>query len=171
MTIRREDAPPLWAYGPIETPIGLLYLYGTDLGLRRIQWAVHPLPIPLPHPIPHVALLWARHLEDYFHGQCPTMEGPLDLSWATPFARKVYVHLRTIPYGKTQTYGEVATAIGHPKAARAVGRALARNPMPIVIPCHRVVAKDGSLHGYSGPGGQTTKAWLLEWERRHCSRQ
>jgi methylated-DNA-[protein]-cysteine S-methyltransferase len=69
-----------------------------------------------------------------------------------------------IPYGETRTYGQVAAAVGKPRAARAVGRALATNPMPIVIPCHRVVSADGRLRGYSGLGGLTTKARLLALE-------
>jgi O-6-methylguanine DNA methyltransferase len=72
-----------------------------------------------------------------------------------------------INYGDTKTYAQIANQIDHPKSARAVGRAQATNPMPIVIPCHRVIGSDSSLHGYSGRGGAETKAWLLALEASH----
>ena len=82
-----------------------------------------------------------------------------------------------IPYGETRTYGEIAAQIGTPNAPRAVGRANAANPMPLVIPCHRVIGTDGKLHGYGGAGGLKTKQWLLSMEgatvptSQHASRQ
>lgn len=81
----------------------------------------------------------------------------------TPFQQKVWKELQKIPYGKTKTYQELATAIGKPKAARAVGMALNRNPLPFIIPCHRVVGKNGSLTGFSW--GLKMKKWLLELEQ------
>jgi methylated-DNA-[protein]-cysteine S-methyltransferase len=85
----------------------------------------------------------------------------------TPFQAKALQTVYAIPYGETRSYGDIAAAIGQPRAARAVGRANATNPMPLVIPCHRVIASDGSLHGYGGPGGLRTKAWLLDLERQN----
>ena len=82
-----------------------------------------------------------------------------------PFAQRVYAATRTIGPGETATYGEIARALGDPAAARAVGAALASNPFPIVVPCHRVLAADGSLHGFSAPGGLATKRRMLEIER------
>lgn len=162
-------AETTWMYGPLDTPLGVLYLLGNEQGLRRVLWAERlsaPLS-PAPRP-PQMAKFWGEKVEAYFRGECPSMDGPVDLSWATPFARQVYGYLRTIPYGETRTYGQVAAVLGRTRAARAVGQVLARNPMPIVVPCHRVVDRDGRLHGYSGPGGLRTKAWLLQWERQHC---
>jgi methylated-DNA-[protein]-cysteine S-methyltransferase len=88
----------------------------------------------------------------------------LDESGVDPFRREVYGATREIPAGTTRSYGEVARAIGHPDAARDVGAALARNPFPIIVPCHRVVAANGALTGFSAPGGLETKRRMLELE-------
>ena len=88
----------------------------------------------------------------------------LDMADVPDFNRSVYEVTRTIAPGRTLTYGDIAVRIGTPKDARAVGQALGRNPFPIVVPCHRVVAADGRMHGFSGPGGVTTKLKLLEIE-------
>ncbi|HXD54209.1 MAG TPA: methylated-DNA--[protein]-cysteine S-methyltransferase [Solirubrobacteraceae bacterium] len=89
----------------------------------------------------------------------------LDMSGQSEFARDVYEAAREIGAGETGSYGELAAAAGHPGAAREVGAALARNPFPIVVPCHRVLAADGALHGFSAPGGLATKRRMLEIER------
>lgn len=107
-------------------------------------------------------------LTEYFAGKRSAFEIPLDLTGVTPFQREVLRVTQEIPYGTVCTYGDVAASIGKPKAARAVGRALGANPIGVVIPCHRVVASDGSLHGYSGAGGVQTKRFLLELEGYPC---
>lgn len=89
---------------------------------------------------------------------------PLDLSAVPPFAGRVYGVVRTIPAGETMSYGEVAAAVGSPGAARAVGQALGRNPFPIVIPCHRVLAAGGRIGGFTAQGGTTVKAAMLAAE-------
>jgi methylated-DNA-[protein]-cysteine S-methyltransferase len=89
---------------------------------------------------------------------------PLDDRGIDPFRRLVYAATREIPPGTTATYGQVARAIGQPDAARDVGAALARNPTPVIVPCHRVVAANGALHGFSAPGGIETKRRMLELE-------
>lgn len=88
----------------------------------------------------------------------------LDLDGVAEFARRVYAIARTIPPGRTLTYGEIATQLGDPLRAREVGQALARNPFPIVVPCHRVLAANGKSGGFSAPGGVSTKLRLLEIE-------
>lgn len=88
----------------------------------------------------------------------------VDLDGVGAFERAVYAATRDIPPGRTRSYGEVAAAVGEPGAAQAVGRALGRNPLPVVVPCHRVLAADGRLHGFSGPGGLETKLKLLAVE-------
>ena len=103
-------------------------------------------------------------LIDYFSGKRLDFTVPLDLRSATDFHRNVLLETARIPYGQVRTYGQVAMRIGRPRAAQAVGGALARNPIGIIIPCHRVVAYDGHLHGFSSPHGIRTKAALLEHE-------
>jgi methylated-DNA-[protein]-cysteine S-methyltransferase len=88
----------------------------------------------------------------------------LDMSGVPEFHRRVYAAARTIPPGRTLSYGELAARLGEPRAAQAVGRALGRNPFPIVVPCHRVLAADGGLHGFSAPGGTATKRRMLALE-------
>jgi methylated-DNA-[protein]-cysteine S-methyltransferase len=88
----------------------------------------------------------------------------LDMDDVPEFHRRVYDVARAIPPGETRSYGEVATALGEPGAAQAVGRALGRNPFPIIVPCHRVLAADGTLHGFSAPGGLETKRRMLALE-------
>ena len=88
----------------------------------------------------------------------------VDLEGVAPFARQVYEAAREIPAGQTRTYGEIAKSIGQPAAAQEVGQALSKNPVPIIVPCHRVSAAGGKLGGFSAPGGPTTKARLLALE-------
>ena len=107
----------------------------------------------------------ARMLERYFRSEHVDFgDIPVVLDGLTPFRRNVLNAIRNIPYGKICTYGQVARDCGSPSAARAAGGALASNPIPIIIPCHRVVASDGRLTGYSAPGGEKTKLELLQME-------
>jgi methylated-DNA-[protein]-cysteine S-methyltransferase len=107
----------------------------------------------------------ARQLNEYFSGDRQEFE--LDLApEGTKFQVEVLEALRGIPYGETRTYRDIAVAVGRPKAVRAVGNANGRNPLPIVIPCHRVIGSDGSLTGFGG--GIEAKRYLLELEQRHC---
>lgn len=103
-----------------------------------------------------------KELEEYFQGNRKTFDLPLSLK-GTPFQKKVWQVLMTIPYGKTMTYKQVAEAIGNPKACRAVGMANNKNPIPIVVPCHRVIGSNGKLVGYAG--GLHMKEKLLEMEQ------
>lgn len=105
-----------------------------------------------------------KQLGEYFAGDRQRFDLVL-APQATPFQSKVLEALQTIPYGETRSYMDVAVAIGHPKAVRAVGGANGHNPIPIVIPCHRVLGSDGSLTGFGG--GLDTKRFLLDLERRY----
>jgi methylated-DNA-[protein]-cysteine S-methyltransferase len=106
-----------------------------------------------------------RQLLDYLKGRRRRFSLDVDLSHVSIFQRRVLRAAQAVPRGQVSTYGQIARRIGKPRAARAVGQALGSNPIPIVIPCHRVLGSDGSLHGYSGGGGIRTKAWLLQLER------
>jgi len=112
----------------------------------------------------------AQQFDEYFDGKRKSFNLPLGLS-GTDFQIKVWNALQNIPYGETISYGELATIIGNPKASRAVGMANNRNPIPIIIPCHRVIGHDGSLTGYAG--GLELKRLLLELEKTssHAGRQ
>jgi O-6-methylguanine DNA methyltransferase len=103
-----------------------------------------------------------RQLFDYLHGERNTFEIPLDLSRGTPFRRQVWRVLQRVPYGKLRSYQWVAARVGGRRYARAVGNAVAANPLPIVIPCHRVVAQDATLGGFSGSLLMKRKLLTLE---------
>lgn len=104
----------------------------------------------------------SRQLRAYYEGKKVNLSLiPVNLDWATPFARSVYEALRTVPWGQTVSYGELAKMIGQPGVARGVGSALGANRIPLVIPCHRVVASDGRLTGFSAAGGIDTKRRML----------
>lgn len=108
----------------------------------------------------------ARQLNEFFAGSRQDFDLPLKLS-GTDFQKSVWKALQTIPYGETRSYQEIALLVGSPKACRAVGLANNRNPISIIIPCHRVIGKDGSLTGYGG--GLEAKEFLLELEKEHKS--
>jgi methylated-DNA-[protein]-cysteine S-methyltransferase len=108
----------------------------------------------------------AELLARYFAGGPVAFGLPIDRSDFTPFQWSVYRDVMAIPYGEVKSYSQVAAEIGRPLAARGIGGAMARNPLPIIIPCHRVVGKSGKMTGYSAPGGVASKQWLLETENR-----
>ena len=117
-------------------------------------------------PPPHVAQQAIAAIRRLLEGEREDLSAiPLDLSALTEFERNVLEEIRHIPCGETRTYGEIAARLGAPGAARAVGGALGRNPVPIVIPCHRVLAASGQSGGFSAPGGATTKMKMLQIER------
>lgn len=141
----------------LATPIG-----GIEIGLENGRLSAlnltgaTPTEGPLDNPV-------VKELERYFAGEPVRFDGiPLDLAGCTDFERTVYDATRMIPFGKVASYGQIAKAIGMPGAARAVGQALGKNPVAIVIPCHRVIASDGSLGGFSS--GLSWKRKLLRHE-------
>jgi O-6-methylguanine DNA methyltransferase len=156
-----------WRYY-LPTPFGLLELCWSTRGLRGLHWC-ESAPVSTPSVTPFPAWLdrTVALLRRYWQGQPVQLDRvPLDEVSLRPFQRQVLRACRAIPYGETATYQDLARRIGRPAACRAVARALATNPWPIIIPCHRVVRRDGSLGGYSGPGGIALKQRLLEMERQ-----
>ncbi len=155
----------------VESPVGPLTVAASDDGLRAILWSGDEFPVPLGDTVAdddHPVLVAARRqLEEYFDGDRTTFDLPLD-PVGTPFQLEAWTALRTIPYGETVSYGEQAEQMGDKRKARAVGAANGRNPLPIVVPCHRVVGANGALTGFAG--GVDTKAWLLAHEERTSGR-
>ena len=150
-------------YDELETPIGGLLLVGDEAGLRRIhfQSGRHPMrpdPVWRQDPAPFRAL--AGQLREYFARERRAFDLPLTPE-GTPFQLATWQALTQIPYGQTISYVELARRVGRPSAARAVGAANGANPLPIVVPCHRVIAAGGKLGGFSARGGVTTKLRLL----------
>ncbi len=156
-----------------ETPFGWLALLGTARGLLRVslqpepQLALDGLGIAM-DDAEEKAEIFADALtafEEYFGGNVTALDRiPLDLSDASPFFGAAWEACRGIPPGETRSYQWLAEAAGNPRASRAAGQAMAKNPFPLIIPCHRVVGSSGGLHGY-GAGGVGVKARLLEMER------
>jgi len=146
-----------------DSPIGLLRIHTSVTHLLRVEFAnqfAQDLPASEPSSRP-MEQLW-RELDAYFAGNLDRFDTPLAAS-GTPFQKRVWQALREIPCGTTATYGEIARRLGQPAAARAVGLANNRNPLPIVVPCHRVVGANGSLTGFAGELWR--KRWLLDHEQ------
>src|SRR3954447_14066397 len=160
------------AYRTVDSPLGMLLLAATDHGLVRVAYAIEDHErvledlatrvsarvLQAPARLDHAA----REIDEYLAGRRTAFDLPLDFRLSSGFRRTVLDHLPDIAYGTTASYAIVAAAAGHPKAVRAVGSACARNPLPIVVPCHRVVRSDGSIGQYAG--GSEAKRTLLSLE-------
>ena len=160
------------AYTTVDSPVGTLLLAATPKGLVRVAYdtedhdrvlntlaqKISPRILRTPKRLDAAA----RELDEYFGGQRRVFDLPLDLSLSTGFRQLVQRHLPEIGYGQTRTYGQVAALVGNPKAVRAVGTACATNPLPVVVPCHRVLRADGTPGGYIG--GPDAKRTLLRLE-------
>ena len=160
------------AYRTVDSPVGTLLLAATDEGLVRVAFdredhdavlvsladKVSPRIMLAPGRLDHAA----RELDEYFAGGRRAFDLPLDFRLSSGFRRSVLAQLPDIAYGRTESYAQVAAAAGSPRAVRAVGTACASNPLPLVVPCHRVVRSDGSFGGYRG--GPEAKRLLLTLE-------
>jgi methylated-DNA-[protein]-cysteine S-methyltransferase len=160
------------AYTTIDSPVGSLLLAATEAGLVRVAYAIEDHDRVLDTLANRVSARILRsprrldaaatELDEYFSGRRRSFDLPLDLSLSSGFRRLVQHHLPEIAYGRTESYKQVAELVGNPKAVRAVGTACATNPLPVVVPCHRVLRSDGALGGYIG--GLDAKRTLLELE-------
>lgn len=162
----RNDREGELAVLVMPSPVGELTLVASERGLRAVLWpGDDSRRVPLGPTCDlgnHLTDLAATQLEEYFAGSRRQFEVPLDLA-GTEFQIAAWRALAEIPYGQTRSYAQQAALIGRPTATRAVGAANGRNPVSIILPCHRVVGADGSLTGYAG--GVTVKRWLLDHER------
>jgi len=161
------------AYTTLDSPVGVLLLAATERGLVRVAYeveghdevlqtlsnAVSPRVLRAPGRLSEPA----RQVEEYFARRRTVFDLPLDFALSRGFRQDVQRRLAEIGYGRTRSYGEVAALVGSPRAVRAVGSACATNPLPVVVPCHRVLRGDGSLGGYIG--GLDAKTTLLDLER------
>jgi len=156
-------------YTTYESPVGTLLLAGESNALRRVSFenSKHSAPARTDWKLdkePFSEVI--RQLQAYFRGELKEFDVPLAIE-GTEFQLRVWNALRAIPYGETISYARLAERIGNPKAVRAVGLANGSNPIPIIVPCHRVIGSDGSLTGFGG--GLSTKKMLLELENKQLS--
>jgi methylated-DNA-[protein]-cysteine S-methyltransferase len=151
----------------LPTWIGGVEIAGSERGVSGIRFPVENdgnQDSSKTIPVPKSLQIAARELAEYFEGKRKVFSIPLD-PIGTEFQRMVWRELLNVPYGQTESYGEIAKRIGKSGACRAVGGANRRNPIPIVIPCHRIIGSDGSMVGYAGPNGIEYKRRLLEFEK------
>jgi methylated-DNA-[protein]-cysteine S-methyltransferase len=153
----------------METPLGKLYVAVTaegvsniELGMNEAEFLARLDPVACTERDPAAVAPYMRQIREYFSHTRSRFEMRLDFSHLTPFQQRVLETIRAIPAGSVWTYTQVSKAIGRPSASRAVGQALHNNPLLIVVPCHRVIASDGSLRGYRA--GLQTKQRLLQFE-------
>jgi len=152
----------LWTLTP--SPVGELAVAVDDAGLCRVRFSPHDVPVDPVAARPPPLARAVEQLAAYFAGELTQFDLPLSVRGGSRFERAVWAALRDIPYGEMRTYGEIAARAGEPGAARAVGVACNRNPLPVVVPCHRVVGAGGKLVGFGG--GLPRKRHLLELESR-----
>jgi len=147
----------------LDTPVGQLRLLADDEHLTHALWPTHSGTLPAARPGgDHPILVEAiAQLNEYFSGKRRDFDLPIEPK-GTTFQRQVWAALQAIPWGETWSYGDLAAAIERPRAVRAVGAANGRNPLSIIVPCHRVLGRDGALTGYAG--GLLAKRWLLQHE-------
>jgi methylated-DNA-[protein]-cysteine S-methyltransferase len=146
-------------YDIFESPVGTLYLVFVKKSLAEISFKK---PSQVPFRKGHAPGSFIKELADYFHGNNSSFRQRIQFMRGTDFEKKIWSCIKDIPFGETKTYKWVAEKVGNPSATRAVGQALSKNPVPIVLPCHRVIESDGSIGGYSS--GVNIKRRLLEME-------
>ncbi len=165
-----EEAP-LIQWGEMNSPLGPLFvavneqgLCAVDFGRQEADFLARLDPRARLAKNPKAVQSVTAQLREYFSGDCSSFKLPVDLRKLTAFQRSVLEITGRIASGQVWTYHRIAEELGRPRSSRPVGQALARNPVPIVIPCHRVIASNGSLGGYTGGSGIKAKRWLLQLE-------
>jgi methylated-DNA-[protein]-cysteine S-methyltransferase len=166
--------PPIFIGNIKATPLGEVWAAVSERGLVSVEYGVsrsefestvHRQTRREVCYEPERVQAITYQIKEYLEGKRQNFDLKIDWSLlSSDFQRAALRKVFSIPYGETRTYADIAAQIGHANAPRAVGRANATNPMPLVIPCHRVIGTDGKLHGYGGKGGLKTKAWLLKME-------
>ena len=170
--IRTAELPTLGTCWAAANNQGLVAF---DFGISEDDFLSSVFPNGLPKftnykpdtRIHQVSALALEQVKEYLGGERQQFNLPIDWRPFTAFQSDVYQAVIAIPYGQTKTYQQIAAQVNRPRAARAVGAANGANPLPIIIPCHRLVGKDGSLRGYGGKGGIRTKQWLLDLEQQY----
>jgi O-6-methylguanine DNA methyltransferase len=173
VAVHRSEQDEVYYDSLDDTPVGRLFIAVSGKGIialeyeesegafvSRLKRRVPGAPVRSPERLANAA----HQVKDYLSGRRQSFDLRVDLAGLTPFQQRVLQAVARVPRGKVATYAEIARRIERPKAARAVGQALRRNPIPIVIPCHRVLASNGGLGGYTGRGGLRTKRQLLSLE-------
>ena len=163
---KKTDAQPTYHFKTMKSPVGVLKLVAGDTGLAAVLWENDkPKRVKVQgdaknasHP---VLLKAEKELQEYFAGKRKKFSAKTDLL-GTEFQKSVWAALSAIPFGQTRSYAEIAKQIGKPKAVRAVGSAIGRNPVSIIVPCHRVIATSGKLAGFAGGLGNNKKLLDLE---------
>lgn len=161
---------PSWEVQGLPTPVGFIAVVVADGVIREVLLAPDEVRAREEVWQKYPRHLWmdegpaCTQLREFFHGERRVFDLPLDWCRFTPFAAAILRELAKVPLGSTLTYGELAQQAGYPGRARAVGRVMAGNPYPLLLPCHRVVGRGGRLTGYSGGEGIATKSRLLEFE-------
>ncbi len=167
-----SEKPAVWHISFSHSRLETVTCWASETGLTALSFGpqdvVPTAGLPLDENTPEAAAVIlseaVRQLQAYLARQLQNFSLPFDLSACTDFQRQVLAHICKIPYGQVITYGQIAMLVGGMKHVRAVGGAVGSNPLPIVIPCHRVVSTGGQMRGYSGWGGIRTKTWLLQLE-------
>ena len=157
----RTPTPEQPVYTLIESPIGPLTLVASEAGLQRLAFGAHRPDDAVEAPDHPLLTRTTTQLAEYFAGTRTTFDVPLDMT-GTPFQKSVWALLQEIPYGTTTSYGALALQLGSLGKSRAVGLANGKNPVAIIVPCHRVIGSDGKLTGFGG--GLPMKQWLLDHE-------
>lgn len=147
----------------IESPIGTLVISGTTNCIKEISFSEPPVEVTNDQKLPEIIKSCKEELFSYFKGELPSFRLQIEQT-GTAFQKQVWKQLITIPFGKTQSYLDIARKMGNPASLRAIGNANSKNKIAIVVPCHRVIGHDGSLTGYAG--GIWRKEWLLKHEAK-----